>query len=157
MLYSPKRKKVGQVIGASAAAILIATVARWEGKSNDPYMDIIGVQTVCYGETHVQMREYTDAECTDMLERSLTGYAEPVLKRNPELAGHPYQLAAATSLAYNIGNGNYAKSTVSRRFSQGRWREACDAFLMWSKAGGRPIAGLLNRRRGERRLCLVGI
>lgn len=150
------RTLVGTV-GATAAAALIALVATWEGKSNDPYRDIVGVWTVCYGETKVEMRRYSDPECKAMLEQSLVGYADPVLKRNPELKGHPHQLAAAVSLAYNIGPSAYSRSTVARRFSAGNWKSACDAFLMWRYAGGKEVRGLLNRRKAERQLCLKGL
>ena len=148
---------LAKLIGATAAASLIAIVSQWEGKSNDPYRDIVGVLTVCYGETNVAMRRYSNAECEAMLERSLVGYAKPVLARNPELRGHPYQLAAAGSLAYNIGNTAYARSSVARLFSAGRWREACDAFMRWNMAGGKVVKGLTNRRRDERALCLRGL
>lgn len=151
------RAKLNKVVGASAAGLLIALVGAWEGKSNDPYKDIVGVWTVCYGETRVQMRRYTDAECKDMKATALAGFAEPVLKRNPELRGHDNQLAAAVSLSYNIGSAAYARSTVARRFSEGRWVEACNAFLLWNRAGGRVVRGLDNRRRDERRLCLTGL
>ncbi|WP_416365688.1 lysozyme [Sphingomonas aerolata] len=67
---------------------------------------------------------------------------------------HPNQLAAAISLAYNIGTGGYCGSTVDRRFDAGQWRAACDAFLLWNKAGGRVVNGLDRRRRAERDLCL---
>lgn len=147
------------ISAALAAALAIATpfVAGWEGKRNDPYADLIGKMTVCYGETNVQMRHYTDPECTAMLEDSLVGYAKPVLKRNPRLQYHPYQLAAATSLAYNIGNANYARSTVARRFDRGDYVGACNAMLMWNRAGGRVVKGLVNRRKAERALCLTGL
>jgi lysozyme len=46
---------------------------------------------------------------------------------------------------------------VDRRFDAGDRRGACDAFLMWNKAGGHAVAGLTNRRRAERALCLKGI
>lgn len=151
------KKKVGVVIGASAAAVLVTTVAKWEGKRNNPYLDIVDVETVCYGETKVQMRYYSDAECRDLLERSLTDYAEGVLRRNPELATKPYQLAAATSLTYNIGIGAYNRSTVAKRFSQRRWKEACDSFLNWSRARGKIVKGLLRRRQDERAICLTGL
>lgn len=151
------RARLNKVAGASAAALLIALVGTWEGKRNDPYKDIVGISTVCYGETRVAMRRYSDLECKEMLADGLADFAEPVLKRNPELRGHPEQLAAAVSLSYNIGAKAYAGSTVARRFSAGQWPQACDAFLMWSKAGGRTVQGLLNRRKDERRLCLVGI
>ena len=150
--------KLGKVMGGGAAAIaLIALVSQWEGKRNEPYADLIGKTTVCYGETNVQMRRYSDVECKEMLASSLVGYAEPVLKRNPELRGHPNQLVAATSLAYNVGATNYARSTVAKRFSAGNWKGACDAFLSWSYAGGRQVKGLLNRRQAERAICLKGL
>lgn len=151
------RGKLAATVGIGAAALLVAVVGRFEGKRNDPYRDIVGVWTVCYGETNVAMRHYSDAECRAMLENSLADYAGPVLARNPELKGHDPQLAAAVSLAYNIGPANYRKSSVARLFSAGQWQAACDAFLRWSYAGGRQVKGLLRRRQSERAMCLRGL
>lgn len=145
------------LVGVSAAAAMIATVAAWEGKSNVPYRDVVGVLTVCYGETQMPMRRYSDAECRAMLSDRLADYAGPVLERNPELRGHDSQLVAASSLAYNIGVANYRRSSVARLFSAGRWKEACDAFLKWNRAGGREVRGLTNRRKAERAICLKGL
>lgn len=145
------------LVGTTAAGLMVATVGMWEGKRNDPYQDIVGVWTVCYGETRVPMKNYTNAQCEDMLAEGLADFAEPVLLRNPELLGRPHQLAAATSLAYNIGPANYNRSTVARRFSAGNWRGACDAFLLWNKAGGRVVPGLQRRREAERKICLRDI
>ena len=156
-MAEPVKKSLVALIGTGAAASLIAFVGGWEGKSNDPYQDIVGVWTVCYGETQATMRRYSDAECSVMLSERLTDYAGPVLKRNPELRGHDNQLVAASSLAYNIGATNYARSTVAKRFTAGDWRGACNAFLQWNKAGGRVIKGLDNRRRAERAVCLRGL
>lgn len=157
-MTKPTRKQtLAGLIGTGAAGALIAFVGAWEGKSNVPYLDIVNVRTVCYGETQVAMRRYTDQECRDMLERRLVDYAGPVLDRNPELKGHDNQIIAAASLAYNIGVPAYNRSTVARRFSDGNWRGACDAFLMWSRAGGRTVKGLLRRRQAEREVCLRGL
>ena len=151
------KQKLAGGVGASAAALMVATVALWEGKSNDPYADIVGVMTVCYGETRVEMRRYSDAECEDMLAEGLGQFAGAVLERNPGLRDRPEMLAAATSLSYNIGMRAYSRSTVARRFSERRWAEACDAFLMWNKAGGKVVRGLQRRREAERRLCREGL
>jgi len=148
--------KLTALVGGAALG-LIAVVGMFEGKSNDPYEDIVGVTTVCFGETRVEMRRYTDAECDDMLAEGLSDFAGGVLKRNPELKGRDPQLLAATSLAYNIGVGAYNRSTVAKRFSAGNWKGACDAFLMWTKAGGREIKGLRLRREKEREICLRGL
>lgn len=146
---------------ALAAMLALATplVGVWEGKSNLPYPDKLagGLMTVCYGETRVEMRPYSDAECSVMLQRGLADFATPVLKRNPELEDRPNQWAAATSLAYNIGVANYRKSTVAKRFSAGRWREGCNAFLLWNNASGKVVRGLTRRREAERQTCLRGI
>ena len=103
------------------------------------------------------MRHYTDAECKAMLAKSLGSYGNAVLERNPELRNRPYQLAAATSLSYNIGPSAYWGSTVAKRFSAHDWRGGCDAFLAWHYAGGKPVKGLLNRRKAERSLCLTDL
>jgi lysozyme len=153
------RGKAGLIVtvGAATAALLLPFVGGWEGKRNDPYQDIVGVWTVCYGETRVKMEHYTDAECEDMLANGLTDFAKPVLARNPGLKDRPYQLAAAVSLSYNIGSAAYNRSTVARRFSQGRWKEGCNAILMWNKAGGKVVKGLTRRREAERKICLQGV
>lgn len=150
----PGRKRLAAVVGASAVAGLIAVVAQFEGHSNDPYRDLVGVLTVCAGETRVPMRRYSDAECEDMLANGLADFAGPVLKRNPELRGHDAQVISAISLSYNIGSKAYAGSTVARLFSEGRWISACNAFRSWVYAGGRRVPGLVNRREKERLICL---
>lgn len=150
------KAKLAAVVGTAAAG-LIAVVAQFEGKSNDPYLDIVNVATVCFGETNVPMRRYSDAECEEMLAESLAGYGAAVLKRNPELRGHDPQLLAAVSLSYNVGPAAYNRSTVAKRFSAGDWKGACDAFLRFNRAGGRVVAGLTKRRQKEREICLRGL
>lgn len=145
------------LIGASAATSLLALVGMWEGKRNDPYQDIVGVWTVCYGETHAPMRRYSDAECSAMLGDRLADYAAPVLTVNPELRGHDNQIVAATSFAYNIGPAAYRRSTVSAKFRSGDWKGACNAMLAWRFAGGREVRGLARRREAERAICLTGL
>lgn len=147
------KAKLIATVGSAAAGLLLTTVAAWEGRSLDPYKDIVGINTVCYGETRVEMRRYTVAECDEMLARGLVDFAKPVLARNPELKNRPNQLAAAVSLSYNIGSSAYNRSTVARRFSAGDWRGACDSFLAWRFAGGKEVKGLLNRRKAEREIC----
>lgn len=148
------RKGVAAVIGGAAAALLIPLVAQWEGKENDPYKDIVGVWTVCYGETKVPMRRYSDAECKAMLDKSLAGYAAPVLKCTPGIKDRPGVVAAAVSLSYNVGSAAYCRSTAARRFNAGDYAGGCQAMTWFNKAGGRTVRGLVNRRQDEYRLCI---
>lgn len=142
---------------AAATAVATPIIATWEGKANDPYPDLAGLATVCYGETRVEMRSYTDAECEMMLRRAVEDFAREVLACTPGLAAHPYQLAAATSLAYNIGVGAYCKSTVARKFNAGDLAGACYGFAAWKYVKGKVVQGLVNRRAAETELCLVGL
>lgn len=152
-------KKQTAIGGGVAAAMVLAVplIGSWEGKRNDPYLDIVGVPTVCYGETRVAMRRYSDDECLAMLNKGVREFAEPVAKCTPAIANRPYQLAAATSLAYNVGVAGYCKSTADRRFDAGDLKGGCEALKFWNKAGGRVVQGLVNRRAAEYRLCMVGL
>lgn len=123
------------------------------------YQDIVGVWTICDGDTknvRAGMVE-TRAGCQARLERQLVAHAAPVLKCVPGLRGRDNQLVASVSLAYNIGTSGFCRSTAARRFNAGNWRGGCDAFLMWNKAGGKVVRGLVLRRERERALCLKNL
>lgn len=152
----------GIIAGGTGLALLATTmstdiIAKWEGRRLDPYRDVVGIWTVCYGETRVPMRRYTPKECKALLTKGVTEFQKGVLKCTPGLEGRPYQLAAATSLSYNIGVSAYCKSTAARRFNAGDWKGGCEAFRMWRFAGGRELRGLINRRADEVKLCLTGL
>ena len=95
---------VAGMIGA-AIAFDPALVTRWEGRELNPYQDIVGVWTVCYGETRgIQMRRYTPAECRQMLDRAkYQDFGPAVIQCTPGIADKPPVLLASISLAYNIG------------------------------------------------------
>ncbi len=150
------------LVGAATAVIVTPLVSRFESGGQQHLvayhgtLDPPGVYTICDGDTQgvrAGDRETTSG-CAIRLDNRLAGFAKPVLKATPGLYGHPNQLAAAISLAYNIGAGAYEKSTVALRFNARQWAPACDAFLMWDRAGGKVAQGLLNRRGAERALCL---
>jgi lysozyme len=63
---------------------------------------------------------------------------------------------ALVSFAYNVGTGNFRRSTLLRKLNAGDFRGAAEQFLRWNRAGGRTVAGLTRRRRSERRLFLGG-
>jgi lysozyme len=67
---------------------------------------------------------------------------------------HQHEYDAALQISYNIGPTAFCNSTIVKRFNAGDYAGACDAFLMWNKAGGKVIRGLVVRREAERKLCL---
>lgn len=159
-----KARKVA--IGAASAAVMAATaafVAPWEGLFTRPYRDIVGVVTVCYGETEgVTMADppRTPQQCRDMLAAKLPRYyAEISACWGPEVEARltDNQRIAFTSGAYNFGSGAFCRSTMVRRLKAGDMRGACDALMLYTRAGGKVVRGLVNRREAERKLCLQGL
>ncbi|CAG9262247.1 lysozyme [Paraburkholderia caribensis] len=154
------------IVGVTSAALLYCIVPRFEGLVNHGYLDAGGIPTKCMGDTHdvIVGRTYSSAECSASLEAQLIAHAEPVLRITPQLRGHPNQLAAAVSFAYNIGIGQYGASETARRFRMQDWKGACKAMNesddgrpQWVSANGVVLPGLVKRRAEERRLCEVGL
>ena len=65
------------------------------------------------------------------------------------------QFDALCSLVFNIGCGNFGKSTVLREVNEENDMSAAAAFGMWNKAAGKVMAGLTKRRQDEMRLFLA--
>lgn len=152
------------ILGAGAGAGLMAivlnatvpTIQNLEGIKNTPYKDIGGVLTVCSGHTGVDVvakKVYTNAECADLTESDVQKAASGVLKTSPQMIYHPLQLAAAISFSYNVGIGDYGKSSVSRYFNQGQFALGCAELLKYVYAGGKYSPGLFNRRKQEYLIC----
>jgi lysozyme len=59
------------------------------------------------------------------------------------------QFDAMLSLIFNIGIGNFLKSSVLANHKVGRFANAAAAFLLWDKASGHVMRGLANRRAAE--------
>lgn len=154
------RKKVA----AGAAAVVIATatpfIAKWEGLETKAYRDIVGVPTVCYGETRgVKMGDtYTKEQCIAMLEK---GVGEFYTKLQPCMTNPNIPVGVQASmleLAYNVGTAPVCKSTMMRLANQGKFKEACNELGKWVKAGGRTVRGLENRRADSKvNLCMKGL
>lgn len=146
----------GGIAAAAAGVIALATmvVKPWEGVSLTPYTDIVGVATVCYGETNVPMRRYSLAECDEMLQSDL-GRRLAELGKCIHMPLRENEWAALLSWSYNIGTPAACKSTLVRKVNVGAApAEFCPELLRWNRAGGREVRGLTNRRKAEMALCM---
>lgn len=166
LLVETPKEESGRTVEATVAPDGTATVRHVSGRQYlTPYRDIAEIATACDGITRgVKMGQtYTEAQCTEMLERELVIHATGVMACVPGLKveGRDNQRVAAVLLAYNIGVGGFCNSTVARRFNAGDWKGGCDAMLMWNKArvNGvlRPVTGLTRRREREREICRKGL
>ena len=136
-------------------------IKRWEGLRLTAYQDSVGIWTIGYGHTAEAGppapktgMKITEKEATDILARDLGQYERAVTKAI-SVAPTSNQFAAMTSLCFNIGPTNFAKSSVVRRMNEGNPKAAADAFLLWNKAGGKVLKGLTARREDEKKLFLT--
>lgn len=142
-------------------------IQEFESFEANPYLDSARVWTIGYGSTYYPngkkvtgkdkpiTKEYaeiiqrhviaTDFEpiVNDLLEQEITsGF----------ITQNMYD--AIISLTYNIGVNGFKKSSVLRHLKNGDKLSAGNAFLLWNKAGGKVLKGLVNRRKKERELFL---
>ena len=138
----------------------IELIKKWEGLRLKAYKDPIGILTIGYGHTSAAGEPkvkagmvITQEQAEEILINDLRVFeagVQKLLKRNPT----ENQFAAMVSLAFNIGLGNFAKSSVLARFNEGRFTDAGYCFGLWNKAGGKVLQGLINRRADEARLFM---
>jgi lysozyme len=96
----------------------------------------------------------TKDEAKAILARDITTFEVAVmslLKRPPT----QNQFDAMVSFCYNVGPGNFGKSSVLRHFNAGSPVAAAATFAQWNKAAGKVLAGLTRRRAAEAKLFLT--
>ncbi|NGO63970.1 lysozyme [Rhizobium daejeonense] len=168
---TPAEIRVAISRGYTPPAVQLAIdklIKPWEGVHLTAYRDIVGVPTICFGETKgvkMGMRK-TMAECEDMLrETVINDYYLPLVDKGAGFLKAPDSVQASmTSGAYNFGTVGQLRSTAMKYVATGRYREACEAQTAWNKAGGKVVNGLVRRREmgdaqrlGEAELCVSGI
>lgn len=150
-------KIAGGSLAAGALAMAIAFVGMWEGKELRAYQDIVGVWTICYGETRgVRPGDVaTGAQCDAQLAKALDEYNAGL--NGCLTATVPDKVRVAlVSWAYNVGVGAACSSTLVKLANVGDLVGACNQLPRWNRAGGREVKGLTNRRLAEQKLCLEG-
>lgn len=138
-------------------------IKKWEGLRLSAYPDPAThgePYTIGYGHTSragppkvTPGMRISNSEASDILKDDLKKFEDAVsklLKRTPTQS----QFDAMVSLTFNIGEGNFKNSTVLRKFNAGDIEGAAEAFMLFVKAGGKVMQGLVNRRSDERALFL---
>jgi lysozyme len=125
----------------------------FEGLRLQAYLDSAGVWTIGYGHTG---DVYQGMQITQL-------QAEQFLLSDVQMAVHCVNQAVNVVLAqnefdalvdfvFNVGSGNFAKSTLLRDLNAHNFADAAQQFLVWNKAGGQVLAGLMLRRTAEAQL-----
>lgn len=141
---------------AGIVAICVACIAPAEGLRQIAYRDPVGIPTICFGETAgVKIGDHkTTDECKDMLADRVERDFIPGVERCITRPMPDRRKAAFVSFAYNIGVEGFCRSSIARKYNAGDVVGACDALLLYVKAKGITLPGLVKRREEERKLCL---
>ena len=97
-------------------------------------------------------RAWEKSELVDLFKMDIHTFERGVFRLSPTLANHQSKFDAVVSFAYNAGLGNYQRSTIRMKVNREDWEGAAEAFMMWTKAGGKEVKGLVKRRQAERAL-----
>jgi lysozyme len=62
------------------------------------------------------------------------------------------QFDALVSFSFNVGLGNLQNSTLRMKINRGDYEGAAEQFLVWTKAGGKVLKGLVIRRTHEKEM-----
>jgi lysozyme len=122
------------------------------GPGGKPWTIGWGATTDSYGHSIAEGTKWTQQQADQRLASHVAEFARGV---DDALAGTPVtamQKGALVSLAYNIGVGALAGSTLLRKHKAKDYAGAAEQFLVWSRAGGRVMQGLTNRRTAEARV-----
>lgn len=140
---------------AAWVSICVACVGTFEGLRTYAYRDPVGIPTACFGETRgIKLGDtFSVEQCKDMLGKRVLEFGEHV-----DACIHadipPQRKAAYTSLAYNVGAGAFCNSSIVRYELAGYPKKACASILLYNKARGVVLPGLVNRRQAEYDLCM---
>jgi len=99
-------------------------------------------------------RVWSKEELVDLFKVDINSFERGVLRLSPNLVNHQSKFDAVTSFAYNAGLGNYQRSTIRMKVNREDWTGAAEAFMSWTKAGGKEVSGLVKRRKAEVALFL---
>lgn len=139
--------------GVTAAAIAARFIAEHEGFSATSYPDASG-RSIGYGhfiqphETALITATISKAEGLRLLTQDMAT-ATAAVNRAVKVPLNNQQRAALISLAYNIGAGAFAGSTLVKKLNAGDTAGAVAQFAAWNKSQGRVLAALTTRRANE--------
>lgn len=134
----------------------INLIKRFEGLELKAYKDSVGILTIGYGHTHaVKAGDAITGEQADAFLREDLQVAELSINTNVKVKLTQGQFDALVSFVFNLGSGNFVKSTLIKKLNAGDYAGAADEFGKWVNAGGKKLPGLVKRRAAEREVFLT--
>ena len=139
-------------------------IANEEGCRLRAYQCSANVWTVGLGTTQGvnQNTEFTLEQAAQSFVESVAS-AEKVVKRQIKHTPSQGEYDMMVSFVYNLGAGNFATSTLLKKFNQNDRAGACEQYPRWVFVNGKDCrldvsncAGIPKRRAIQREVCLNG-
>jgi lysozyme len=155
---------------------------RFEGCRNKPYLCPAHIWTIGYGHVLYQEqiklpmarvegkeipmirkemplkpednRVWSKEEIEKLFADDVASFERGVLRLVPGVVGRQGAFDALVSISFNFGLGNLQRSTIRMKANRGDWEGAAEAFMAWTKGGGKVLPGLVKRREAEIALFL---
>jgi GH24 family phage-related lysozyme (muramidase) len=138
-------------------------IQKFEGMKLKSYQCSAGVWTIGFGTTKINGRKVqpgqviSKTEALQLFKKDLVKY-ENAVKRRVEVDLEQEQFDALVSFVYNVGEGNFATSTLLKKLNRGDFKGAVKEFPKWRRANGKILKGLERRRAAEAELfsrCII--
>jgi lysozyme len=141
---------------------------QWEGFKLNVYNDSAGLPTIGVGHLITQSERssgnividgvavkyaggLTQQQVLDLLSQDVKP-AEQSVNNGVKVPLNQNQFDALVSFTFNVGGGAFAGSTLLKVLNQKQYTEVPNQLLRWTKAGGKVVQGLVNRRQNEIKL-----
>ena len=128
----------------------LALIAAHEGLKLKAYLCPAGVPTIGYGHTKgVRMGDTITPDQADKFLREDLADAEKAVNAQG-LKINQNQYDALVSFTFNVGVGNFGKSTLLKKVKANTDDPAIrNEFARWNKGGGKVLPGLTRRRKDD--------
>jgi len=148
-----ERKHIATI---SLSATALVALLLHEGYRENAYTPVAGdVPTIGFGTTSgVKLGDRTSPEkaLQDAL-KNINNF-EGALKQCVKVPLTQGEYDAYISLSYNIGSGNFCRSTLVKKLNGQDYEGACKEILRWDKFKGSAVKGLTIRRQAEYKQCI---
>lgn len=142
------------------SADAIALIKQYEGLKLTAYQDTGGIWTIGYGTTVINGapvypgQTITEAQANEYLTTHLTTSVSPIINSKTKAPITQSMYDALCCFTYNLGSGNFSKSTLLKELNSGKYLDAATMFSDWTKDNGVVLPGLVRRRGSEKDLFL---
>lgn len=146
----------------------LALLEQWEGFKLKLYKDSAGLPTIGVGHLLTKSElssgkimingvpaNYTDGlteqQVTDLLAQDVKP-ASAAVNKNVTVPLNQNQFDALVSFSFNVGIAAFTGSTLLKVLNQKQYDAVPNQLLRWTRAGGKVVQGLVNRRNNEIKL-----